>query len=232
MEIYDLPDLSDWRFVEVLTIEEAAMLWGGIDPAEWQVADIGILKGSIRHEQYRKAWIARKAFSEAVCAGTLPFVDAWELHEDWQNGPYEVRIEFPHTPAANRLITHMTRISQAALLKWAKGKLPSLRADLRAELRPIATPNQTIDTSVSKPLRLPSYTTPALQLLSVHIEQNLSGLAENERPTPADQKKWLEGQAQSKGIGRREWEAIYTVARPEEIKKRATGSKPVQVKNK
>ncbi|HJV07261.1 MAG TPA: hypothetical protein VJ642_08205 [Chromobacteriaceae bacterium] len=134
MELNELPDLSDWRFVEVLTIEEAAMLWGGIDPAEWQVSDIGLLKNSVHTKQYRKAWIARKAFTEAVCAGTLPFVDAWERHEDWQNGPYEIRVEFPSLPTASRLITHMTRINQAALLKWAKGKLPSIRAEIRAEI--------------------------------------------------------------------------------------------------
>lgn len=28
----DLPDLRDWKLSPILTIEQAALLWGGIDP--------------------------------------------------------------------------------------------------------------------------------------------------------------------------------------------------------
>ena len=34
MEIHQLPDLSDWLYVEVWTLEETAMLWAAIDPAD------------------------------------------------------------------------------------------------------------------------------------------------------------------------------------------------------
>ena len=34
MELHQLPDLSGWRYVEIWTLEEVAMLWAGIDPAD------------------------------------------------------------------------------------------------------------------------------------------------------------------------------------------------------
>lgn len=33
LSLSDLEDLSDWRIAPILTIEQAALLWGGIDPA-------------------------------------------------------------------------------------------------------------------------------------------------------------------------------------------------------
>lgn len=78
---------------------------------------------------------------------------------------------------------------------------------------------------------LPSYTTPAMELLNVHVEQNLEGITDAERMTPAQQKEWLAQQGAVRGLGRRECEAIYTVARPESIKAAATG-KAVHPKTK
>ncbi|WP_036386448.1 hypothetical protein [Microvirgula aerodenitrificans] len=238
MEFHELPDLSDWRFVEVLTIEEAAMLWGGIDPSEWATTSLDILRGTISPVQFRKAWTARKAFTEAVCAGTLPFVDAWERREDWQSGAYDFRVEFPDLPNPNCLIANMTRINQAALLKWAKGKLPSLRVDLMRRAAPvqIAAKSDEVSRPVrghqeQRPLMLPSYTTPAIELLRAHVEENLAGVSDAERMTPGEQRAWLESQAAHHGLGKREVEAVYYVARPESVKAAATG-KGVRPKTK
>ncbi len=135
MELHDLPDLSDWQKVEVWTIDEAALLWSAIDPdslvdthIDFNKALLGQLFGTVDPVQERKAKIYRRAIIEAVCAGTLSFVSSIEIHDDFQNGPWEKEIDFPDLPKHNKIVTHMTRINQAAFMKWANGKnIPSFR---------------------------------------------------------------------------------------------------------
>jgi len=122
MEENELPDLSGWRYVEIWTIEEAAMLWAAIDPFDHIGVRLDALKADMPQHKFKKAWISQRAISEAVCSGTLPFIDAWEEHEDFQNGYWEKKIEFPDLPDPNKLIPHMTRIRQAAFMKWADSK--------------------------------------------------------------------------------------------------------------
>ena len=223
MELHELPDLSDWRFVEIWNVEEAALIWAAVDPAMHPDTRLEQLKDVLPLPQYKKAWVSRKAFSEAICHGTLPFVEAWEARSGgWNEEEWYKEIEFPELPSARLLVPHMTRVSQAALLKWAKNKLPSYRANLQ-RLQPGRQQNLQDAQASAKPLTLPNYTTPALELLAVHIEENLAGVPDDQRPTPGQQKEWLKQQAIAKGLGRREHEAIYYVARPPEIKQRATG---------
>ena len=121
MEPQDHLDLSDWQFVEVWTIEETALIWAGVNP----IAHIGTrlhdLKGMIAPDQYSKACIFQRAIAEAVCGGTLAFVAAWEDREDYQNS-YVREVEFPDLPDQNSIIHYMTRINQAAFIKWAQSK--------------------------------------------------------------------------------------------------------------
>lgn len=141
MELHDLPDLSDWQKVEVWTIDEAALLWSAIDPdslidthIDFNKALLGQLFGTVDPVQERKAKIYRRAIIEAVCAGTLSFVSSVEMHDDFQNGPWEKEIDFPDLPKHNKIIAHMTRINQAAFIKWANGKnIPSLRKQLQKQ---------------------------------------------------------------------------------------------------
>ncbi|WP_426192584.1 hypothetical protein [Massilia sp. DWR3-1-1] len=139
MDINELPDLSDWRFVEVWTVEEAAMLWAAIDPWDHETRRLNELRGIVRIMQYKKAGTYQRAIAEAVCAGTLPFVKAWELHEDYQNGSWAKEVSFPDLPDSNTIIHHMTRISQAAFMKWVKSKnIPSYREFvIRSQQKPV-----------------------------------------------------------------------------------------------
>lgn len=141
MELHQLPDLSGWLFVEVWTLEEAAMLWAAIDPADHVGKRLHLLTNDLPPRQYRKAWMSLRAVSEAVSGGTLPFVDAWELHDDYQNGPWESKVDFPALPDPNKLIPEKTRVRQAAFRKWADTKrLPSYRQDvIRLNAQPIIT---------------------------------------------------------------------------------------------
>jgi len=122
VELHELPDLSDWRLIEVWSIEEAAMLWAGIDPMEHVDVRLSDLKHAVSLLQYRKAFTFQRAIAEAVCGGTLPFVEAWEEHNDYNNGPWDKKIEFPELPEHSLIVHHLTRVSQAAFMKWAQSK--------------------------------------------------------------------------------------------------------------
>lgn len=59
----DLPDLSDWGLVPILSLEQAALLWGGIDPAF--IPTFAIAKQRAHPLQYRRANIALKELEDA-----------------------------------------------------------------------------------------------------------------------------------------------------------------------
>lgn len=219
MKLEDLPDLTDWKFVEVWTLEEAAFIWAGLDPASFPNKTLNDIESLIHPVQFRKAWISRKAFCEAVCIGSLPFVSAYELHEDWNSGFYEKEVDFPKLPDIRRIMPGSTRIHQAALLKWAANKMPSLRQQLKHQLQK-NTPIQQADLQQNPDVKLLSYSTPAIELLNTHIEENLADIPHDQRPTPEQQKEWLKQQATQKGLSGREADAIYVVARPPETKQR------------
>ncbi|WP_423680343.1 hypothetical protein [Undibacterium sp. WLHG33] len=131
-----LPDLSDWLIVEVWTIEEAALLWAGINPLDAAGYDIGfgdaVNRCAANIRQRDKAKVLLRALKEAVSNGTLPFVKSYEMRDDYSNGAYEIEIGHPNTPDADLMITSRTRVQQAAVIKWAKTKnVLSYREEVR-----------------------------------------------------------------------------------------------------
>jgi hypothetical protein len=141
MELHELPDLSDWLLIEVWTIEEAAMLWAAVDPMEHVGVRLLDLKHVIKSIQYRKASAFQRAIAEAVCGGSLSFVEAWEEHYT-SDYSYEKEIEFPDLPQHSSIIHYKTRINQAAFMKWAQSKkMWSMRQRLqRTPLNQIPSP--------------------------------------------------------------------------------------------
>lgn len=180
MEVHELPDLSGWRYIEIWTIEEIAMLWAAIDPSDHIGVRLGTLKNSLPIVQYKKAWISLRAVSEAVCGGTLPFVEAWELHDDFHHGHWEKKIEFPQLPDRNKMIHHMTRIRQAAFLKWAfDKKIPSYRQELQKSKQPVEQlPNEGTPSAVALPTKLelpaPSYLDPNNPLSPIELRAGVA----------------------------------------------------------
>lgn len=133
MDVEDLPDLTGWLHVEVWTLEEAAMLWAAIDPMDYPNRRLADLGKSIHPMQFKKALILVRAAKEAVCAGTLPFTDAWEERRDDQGNEWSTKVEFPKLPEPVYVSSDMTRVKQAAFLKWAsEKKIPSVRQSLRS----------------------------------------------------------------------------------------------------
>lgn len=123
MHTNELPDLSGWRIIDVWTIEEAALIWSGVDPWDYPDTRLVDLKPSLRMIQYRKAMTFQRALCEAVCRGAMPFEDAVELFTDLQNfGSWEKEVEFPDVPKHDRIVPHKTRLAVAAIIRWAKAK--------------------------------------------------------------------------------------------------------------
>lgn len=122
MELEELPDLSDWRIVDVWTLKEAAMLWAAIDPLDHENKRIDELGHDVPLTQRKKALIFQRAVTEAVCAGTLAFVSAWELHGSEQGDTWEIEVTHPKLPNPNKLIPEKTRVNLAAFMHWVNIK--------------------------------------------------------------------------------------------------------------
>lgn len=156
-----LPDLSDWRYVEVWTLEETALLWAAIDPMDYIGMRLNELASHIPKERYKKAQIALRAITEAVCCGTLPFSEAWEEGDGFD----AIKTEFPNNPDINTVIPHMTRIRQSAFLKWAaEKKFPSYKQHVINSRRLVQS--QTIEGDIREAPENASNATPPLLLPS------------------------------------------------------------------
>lgn len=172
MDIGQLPDLSDWRFVEVWTLEEAAMLWAAIDPMAHHGKRLADMSGAVHPVQYRKALVFLRAAKEAVCAGTLPFTEAWEDHSDEYGNSWSNKIDFPDLPKPLNISADMTRVQQAAFLKWAKSKhIPSMKQSIKSAAPPQVIHTELAQESQPKPVLLLDKPSPLDQSHPCHPEE-------------------------------------------------------------
>ena len=129
LTLADMPDLSDWRLAPLWTLEQAALLWAGINPAFSTFEDI-------RQEHPRKqarAKIALQAFSGGIVLRTLP---AHELYlrdaGGWANCVSQKTAIF----SMNDIEPKDTTVMQDVLIGWAsKERVLSLRQTIQAEER-------------------------------------------------------------------------------------------------
>lgn len=110
-----LPDLSAWGAVEILTVDEAALLWGGIDPAYCRhFSDAQ----EYRYEQYQQAFIARRAFLSGISLGTLPTNELWCIN---YHGDSYLHVD-KQLPSITEIDTSATTVNSQALISWAEKK--------------------------------------------------------------------------------------------------------------
>lgn len=110
-----LPDLSAWGAVEILTIDEAALLWGGIDPVYCRhFSDAE----KYRYEQYQQAFTARRAFLSGISLGTLPTNELWCI--DYRGESYLHADK--QLPSINEIDSSATTVNSQALISWAEKK--------------------------------------------------------------------------------------------------------------
>ena len=107
------------------------MLWAGLDPSDFINLRIEELKDRVNSVQYKKAILFQRAISEAVCGGSLGFVDAYKNSGSYE-GEWIELVDFPKLPSHNSIVIHMTRITQAAFMRWAMSKnIPSYKLSLQ-----------------------------------------------------------------------------------------------------
>lgn len=120
MQEINLPDLSAWGQIEILTIDEAALLWGGINPMlckEFNVASTYPLR------QYEQAFIARRIFVSGISAGTLAPHELWCYRVDEDGHKYALYQHFDkQLPSMQDISTRDTTVLTAALISWTEKK--------------------------------------------------------------------------------------------------------------
>lgn len=114
LSLSDLEDLSDWRIAPILTIEQAALLWGGIDPAFCHD-----FSDAARYHpaQVRRAVIARQAFLGGIALKTLTVHELYLFN--WNGEPYKAEpnnADFTFEDIDTKRTTVMTQV----LTAWAK----------------------------------------------------------------------------------------------------------------
>lgn len=110
-----LTNLSIWATVEIISLEEAALLWAGIDPTFCRsLRDAEKLNS----RQYQHAYVSRRAFLSGVSLGTLPTNELWCF--DW-NGTSFLH-EDKQLPNISDIDPQKTTVNSQALISWAEKK--------------------------------------------------------------------------------------------------------------
>lgn len=111
----DLPDLSDWRFVPILSLEQAALLWGGIDPAF--IPTLEIAKQQAHPLQYRRANIALQAFLGGIVLKTLTVYKLFLRDYNGDSFPAEQKsAEF----FLDEICAGQTLVMRNVIISWAE----------------------------------------------------------------------------------------------------------------
>lgn len=133
-KLHDLPDLSVWRHVELLTVKEAALLWAGVDPTFCR-SIFDLAKTS--KEQYRIAFTFQKAIVSGICTGTLSANEIY-VYDSNDDSPFPRSILYGGSmlPSINDIDSDLTTITTTSIVNWAaKKELLSMRQMLTIKER-------------------------------------------------------------------------------------------------
>lgn len=125
----DLPDLTDWAYVPIWTLEQAILIWAGIDPAFYGYHNLP----KFHPAQIRRARIAQQAFTTGIALRTLI---AHELYLRYQDG---CGVELANQQKAifsyHDIDIGMTTIQQMAIVEWArKQRIPTIKQTLKQKI--------------------------------------------------------------------------------------------------
>ena len=135
LRIHDLPDLYSWGGVPIITIEQAALLWGGIDPAF--TCDTREAK-RCHPEQYQAAMIAKQAFLGGIVMKTL---EAYELYLCDFNNSYRAD-QRQESFTFEDIDTRRTIVQTNVLIEWAQRRnIETMRQKLTRKEAILATAN-------------------------------------------------------------------------------------------
>ena len=180
LTISDLPDLSAWHIAPILSLEQAALLWGGIDPA---YTDFSTLNQE-HPEKVRITRIALQAFIGGICLGTLtPHV--LYLFDD-RGGSYPENPKQPFT--ISDVDIKNTLVMRDVLIKWAQREsVKSIRNMIREKdklnaILPVYTPAAEPPVRIEhKPLE-PIHETPEFKAACIVIKNKWNAISKDDIP--------------------------------------------------
>ena len=120
IKLHDLPDLSAWRHVELLTVKQAALLWAGVDPVFCKsIYDLA----KTSREQYRIAYTFQQAILSGICTGTLSANDIYVFDRN-DDSPFPEPIPYTESilPSINDIDPSCTTVKTISITSWATKK--------------------------------------------------------------------------------------------------------------
>ena len=222
-------DISVWKLRELYSITQISLLMAGISPYKVLNIDSAYVQG-YADIQIQTALIVRDAILDGLLLGMLtPY--RLIAFENLNGGIYEVDPLKMSNISRSDISLDDTEIQKAVVFNWLeKLKIRSIRHEQyfykqqKTENR--NTPNATkfLDGK---------YSTPALELLVDHIQENLQN-ADEEYLTSKEglqqQKQYL--RQNGSNLTNKELEAIHTVARAPQATERYTKNNPATGKNR
>lgn len=120
----NLPDLSEWARVEIITIEQAACLYAAIDPIDFseaktfnsgtaKLSDFGYLE-----YQIRKIHVITQAMISSIVTGTLPTIRIMACEGWGNNGTYVLNPSDISPDHLNIIVPSETLLLNSAFRAW------------------------------------------------------------------------------------------------------------------
>ena len=202
-----LDDLTVWAQRELYTINDMALLMASISPFRCGSIESAYQKGYSDY-QLERAVVLREAMLDGLEVGSLTAFKI--VCTAWNGEPHNVSQEqFIQQYSRHDVVIEQTAILKNVLFAWiAKKQYKSVKRDIQDY-------NATRGTQAR--ILLPDeYSTPAIELLKDHVEQNLMGADDNylsSRDGIKQQKQYLRVNGERMGLVNKEIDAIHTVAR-------------------
>ena len=239
-----LPDLNDWMGVSILTLDWAAALYAGVDPNSRAVET----RCFDTVYQSSKAEVILKAMMADIALGNLDALSVTIIREQHDhNGDYvweeSISVSDVSSEHLHCIQTSKTTIKNSTFLAWLKRKnLKSVRMLSLEKARYEKWKQQQIQTHAfvdslkAAPMKNQallgfSYTTPALELVALHIDENLNGAPQDYLNDLKSQKDFVYRSGRAVGLSDNECQAVYTVTRAPSAKNKFIKSPPTQGKS-
>lgn len=202
-----LDDLSTWAMKGQYSINQMALLMAGISPFKCGSIESAYTKG-YSDFQLEVATVIQSSILDGLFNGDLTAFRIMAI-SDYDGSLYQVDFSRLLNLGRRDISLDETTIQQDVLFAWIK------RKQYKSVRRRIIEYNTTASTQAR--ILLPNeYSTPAIDLLKDHVEQNLIGADDNYLCSVdglKQQKQYLEVNGKRMGLVDKEIKAIHTVAR-------------------
>lgn len=225
IDISDLEDLSDWGIVPLLSLDQAALLWGGIDPVGYSLFEKA--KDFEHPEKYRKAHIAMQAFLGGIVLRTLTVHELWITN--WNGEVCRIDQKADNFTKEDISTAH-TLVMRDVIVEWARReRCTTLRQDL---MKKVGSHTPAIHPPKKQPLQVeyrplePTYETPEFDVACTVIKDKWNAVpSDGIPPKEAEMQEYIRTILREK-TGKEPSAAavnrVDTLTRPERFKNRKT----------